>query len=80
MAVHYADESRGPGIGWALALGRLGALLGPVLGGWIVASHLELHWNFYLFATPGVVGAIAASLVPDGGDAAPIAGASPSST
>ena len=29
---------------------------GPVLGGWIVASQLELHWNFYLFAIPGVVG------------------------
>jgi AAHS family benzoate transporter-like MFS transporter len=64
MAAHYPNELRGRGIGWALAVGRLGALLGPVLGGWIVASQLEMQWNFYLFAIPGVVGAIAATLMP----------------
>jgi AAHS family benzoate transporter-like MFS transporter len=64
MAVHYPDELRGPGIGWALAVGRLGAILGPAMGGWILAGQLDVQWNFYLFAVPGVIGAIAAALLP----------------
>jgi AAHS family benzoate transporter-like MFS transporter len=80
MAAHYPDHLRGPGIGWALAVGRLGALLGPALGGWILASQLEMHWNFYLFALPGVVGAIAAALMPAIHSPAPIAGPRSSST
>jgi MFS family permease len=52
MATHYPDDLRGPGINWALAVGRLGALLGPAIGGWIIASQLDMHWNFYLFAIP----------------------------
>jgi AAHS family benzoate transporter-like MFS transporter len=65
MATHYPDDLRGPGIAWALAVGRLGGLLGPALGGWILASQLEMQWNFHLFALPGIVGAIAAVLMPD---------------
>jgi MFS family permease len=64
MAVRYPDDLRGPGIGWALAVGRLGAILGPALGGWILAGQLDVQWNFYLFAVPAVVGAVAAALVP----------------
>jgi MFS family permease len=64
MAAHYPDDLRGPGIGWALAVGRLGAILGPALGGWILAGQLDAQWNFYLFALPGVVGTIAAALMP----------------
>jgi AAHS family benzoate transporter-like MFS transporter len=74
MATHYPDDLRGPGINWALAVGRLGALLGPAIGGWIIASQLDMHWNFYLFAIPGVVGAIAAALMPTIRPPAPIPG------
>jgi AAHS family benzoate transporter-like MFS transporter len=64
MAALYPDDLRGPGIAWALAIGRLGALVGPALGGWILAAGLEMEWSFYLFAVPGVVGALAATLMP----------------
>jgi AAHS family benzoate transporter-like MFS transporter len=80
MAAHYPDDLRGPGISWALAVGRLGALLGPALGGWILASQLDMQWNFYLFAIPGVVGAIAAAFMPTIRPPAPIAGPRASST
>jgi AAHS family benzoate transporter-like MFS transporter len=80
MATHYPDDLRGPGIGWALAVGRLGALLGPALGGWILASQLEMQWNFYLFAIPGVVGAVAAAFMHNIRPPALIAGPRASST
>jgi AAHS family benzoate transporter-like MFS transporter len=64
VVTRYPDELRGPGIGWALSVGRLGAILGPALGGWILSSQLDARWNFYLFAIPGVIGAVLAACVP----------------
>ncbi|RVX38514.1 AAHS family benzoate transporter-like MFS transporter [Nonomuraea polychroma] len=60
----YPEAVRGAGIGWALSVGRLGAILGPSMGGWILSSQLGVEWNFYLFAIPGLIGATAAALVP----------------
>jgi len=64
IVTRYSDELRGPGIGWALSVGRLGAIFGPTMGAWILSSGLGVHWNFYLFAVPGVLGAALAALVP----------------
>ncbi|WP_188189830.1 MFS transporter [Nonomuraea sp. SYSU D8015] len=60
----YPEDVRGAGIGWALSVGRLGAILGPSMGGWILSSQVDVEWNFYLFAIPGLIGATAAALVP----------------
>lgn len=64
VVTSYPDDLRGPGIGWALSIGRLGAIVGPMLGGWILSSSLDARWNFYLFAIPGVIGAVLAMCVP----------------
>jgi MFS family permease len=64
IVTRYPDELRGRGIGWALSVGRLGAITGPVMGAAILSSQLPVQWNFYLFAIPGVLGAALAALVP----------------
>jgi MFS family permease len=64
VVTRYPDALRGPAIGWALSVGRLGAITGPVMGAWILSSGLGVQWNFYLFAVPGVLGATLAVLVP----------------
>jgi AAHS family benzoate transporter-like MFS transporter len=64
IVTRYPDELRGRGIGWALSVGRLGAISGPLLGAAILSSQLPVQWNFYLFAVPGVIGAALAALVP----------------
>jgi MFS transporter, AAHS family, benzoate transport protein len=64
VVTRYPDALRGPAIGWALSVGRLGAITGPMLGAWILSSGLGVQWNFYLFAVPGVLGATLAALVP----------------
>jgi AAHS family benzoate transporter-like MFS transporter len=64
IVTRYPDELRGRGIGWALSVGRLGAITGPVMGAAILSSQLGVQWNFYLFAVPGVLGAMLAALVP----------------
>lgn len=55
---------RTPAMGWALSVGRLGAIAGPSLGGRILASGLGLEWNFYVFAAVGALGALAAVCIP----------------
>ncbi|MGJ9413513.1 MFS transporter [Aeromicrobium sp. CF4.19] len=64
VATHYPDNSRATALGWSLGVGRLGAILGPTLGGLVVGSALGVDWNFYLFAAVAAVGAVAISLVP----------------
>ena len=64
IVTRYPDHLRGPAIGWALSVGRLGAIVGPTMGGAILSSSLAVQWSFYLFAIPGVVGAALAAVVP----------------
>jgi AAHS family benzoate transporter-like MFS transporter len=64
VATHYPDTSRATALGWSLGVGRLGAILGPTLGGWVVGSSLGFEWNFYMFAAFAAVGAIAIASVP----------------
>ncbi len=61
---YYPPTSRAVGIGWSLGVGRLGAILGPVLGGLVLASGASYVWNFYLFAAVAVIGLVATGLVP----------------
>jgi AAHS family benzoate transporter-like MFS transporter len=64
VATHYPDASRATALGWSLGMGRIGAILGPVLGGLVVGSSLGYEWNFYLFAAFAVLGAALISSVP----------------
>ncbi|MGY1883945.1 MFS transporter [Blastococcus sp. SYSU DS0753] len=64
VATHYPDTSRATALGWSLGVGRIGAVLGPVLGGLVVGSSLGFQWNFYLFAAFAVVGALLIASVP----------------
>ncbi|MFJ3812542.1 MFS transporter [Streptomyces sp. NPDC090073] len=61
---YYPPVARSTGIGWALGIGRLGAILGPTAGGLIIDSGAVWQWNFYLFAAVALVGALAVGLVP----------------
>ncbi len=63
-ARHYPAASRATALGWTLAVGRLGAIMGPVYGGLILDSGLGLDANFYAFAIPALAGAVLVLLVP----------------
>ena len=38
MATFYPTRIRSTGVGWALGIGRIGAVLGPSAGGWVLAQ------------------------------------------
>ncbi len=63
-ATYYPAGMRATGLGWALGVGRLGAILGPIYGGFVLASGWGLEANFYAFAVPALLGALAMLLIP----------------
>lgn len=58
----YPITMRSTALGWALGVGRIGGILGPTLGGILLASSLTLQLNFFVFAIPGVIAALAVLL------------------
>ncbi len=53
----YPAELRNTGIGWAIGLGRFGAVVGPLAGGLLISLGLGLAENFTVFAVPMVAAA-----------------------
>ncbi|MFI1389122.1 MFS transporter [Streptomyces griseoaurantiacus] len=52
MATYYPPSSRGSGLGLALAFGRLGGIVGPIYGGFILASGASTATGFLAFTIP----------------------------
>ncbi|WP_101339995.1 MFS transporter [Cereibacter azotoformans] len=59
VAQLYDLSVRSTGLGWASGVGRIGAIVGPTLGGVLLAQGLPLGQNFLLFAVPAVVSTLA---------------------
>ena len=56
----YPTEIRSTGIGWAIGLGRSGAVAGPAIAGYLIAAGLDMSANFIIFAIPVAFGGIIA--------------------
>ena len=48
----YPTGIRSTGIGWAIGLGRSGAVAGPAIAGYLIAGGLDMSANFFVFAVP----------------------------
>ncbi len=59
----YPTAFRSRGVGWALGVGRLGSIAGPLLGGLLIGMKLPLAQLFAVAAMPMLVGLIAATAV-----------------
>ena len=55
----YDVHARTTGLGWALAVGRLGAIIGPIVVGAAVGLALPISLLFLLGAIPMLVAAVA---------------------
>lgn len=64
-AQYYPTNARSTGVGWSLGVGRIGAIVGPLLGGILLSANVPLYTNFLAFAIPGLVAAVAVFLVRD---------------
>jgi predicted MFS family arabinose efflux permease len=61
----YPAEVRSTGAGWAIGVGRLGAIIGPAMAGWLFHSGFGAGIVFALFALPVVLAFIAVSRIDD---------------
>ncbi|GAB2819016.1 MFS transporter [Streptomyces daliensis] len=59
----YAPAERAAGLGWVTGIGRSGAIVGPWMGGAVLANGTA-GWGFTAFALAGLLGALTIALVP----------------
>jgi len=56
----YPTGVRSKGVGWALGVGRFGAIPGPLIGAELLQMNLPLHKLFLVTAAPMLIGSVAA--------------------
>jgi len=56
----YPTDMRSTGIGWAIGLGRSGAVAGPAIAGYLIAAGFDMSANFFFFAIPMAIGGLIA--------------------
>jgi len=59
----YPPAIRSTGVGWALGVGRIGSIVGPSIGGWLLGLGWATSSLFALAAAPALVAAISVHLL-----------------
>jgi MFS transporter, AAHS family, benzoate transport protein len=60
-AASHPPQVRATAVGMSAGIGRVGAIVGPLLGGLLVGMGIGHPWGFYIFAAVGFLGAVALS-------------------
>jgi AAHS family 4-hydroxybenzoate transporter-like MFS transporter len=55
----YPQRMRGSGVGWQFAAGRLGSILGPLIGGGLLAAKVPIPLLFVMIGVPVLLAAAA---------------------
>jgi len=61
-AAYYPTSVRSTGIGWALGMGRTGAIIGPLLGALMLSRHWSLREIFMAGMIPSTMAAVALAI------------------
>ncbi|TQL67392.1 AAHS family benzoate transporter-like MFS transporter [Nocardioides albertanoniae] len=64
VANYYPTRARGAGVAWCAGFGRLGGIVGPIIGGALVAAGVGGSTAFQIFAGIALLGAVVAVAVP----------------
>lgn len=64
ISKYFPSYCRASAVGWAMGVGRLGAILGPLLGGILTAWETPYVWNFYIFSICGFIAVLAILFIP----------------
>jgi MFS family permease len=59
----YPQHMRSTGVGWQFAAGRFGSILGPIIGGRLLAANVSVQLLFMLIAIPTLMSAGAYTVV-----------------
>ncbi|QBR00639.1 MFS transporter [Paraburkholderia pallida] len=58
VAAWFPASCRASAIGVVQGLGRIGSILGPMVGSWVIGAKLGPQWSFYAFAVPAMLAAV----------------------
>lgn len=61
---YYPTRSRAAGVAWCAGFGRLGGIVGPVIGGLLVGAGMGGSIAFVIFAGLAIFGAVVTAFVP----------------
>jgi MFS transporter, AAHS family, benzoate transport protein len=64
ISSYFPSSIRSTALGTALSVGRIGAIIGPTLGGFLLAGKLPIFMSFVIFSIPAFIAAITMTLVP----------------
>jgi len=59
----YPTRMRSTGVGWALGIGRIGSIVGPILGGLLLVRGTAIRQVFWAAAIPALIATAAAASV-----------------
>lgn len=59
VAAFYPTPIRSTGVGWALGIGRIGSIIGPILGGLMLSFDWRLQQIFLAGTMPALCAALA---------------------
>ncbi|MET0970117.1 MAG: MFS transporter [Tardiphaga sp.] len=62
-ATYYPTTMRATGVGWALGIGRIGSIVGPLVGGIMLSNHVGVETLFVTAAVPALCACVAAFLL-----------------
>ncbi|PYE13677.1 AAHS family benzoate transporter-like MFS transporter [Williamsia limnetica] len=65
---YYPTSARAAGVAWCAGFGRLGGIVGPMIGGLLLGAGISSASAFYIFAAVALVGAGVTMLVPKRAD------------
>ena len=54
----YPTEFKTTGVGWAIGMGRVGGILAPMIGGFLISIGLSLSANFFIFSIPALFASV----------------------
>ena len=77
VAQFYPLAIRSTGIGWSSAIGRMGAIVGPILIGGLLGMNLPAYFNFMAVGLPVLITAIAVALIMNENEAEKLKSSSP---
>ncbi len=61
---YFTTNARAAGVAWCASVGRLGGVLGPIIGGWLAAAGIGGSTAFYIYGAVALIGAVVTVMVP----------------
>jgi MFS transporter, AAHS family, benzoate transport protein len=64
VAIWFPSFLRASALGAFITLARIGGILAPITGGWIISAGLAARWNFVALLVPAILGVVVALALP----------------